>query len=751
MNDKNKSKHNSNFAPLIGQCGKLAQWCGAVGPFPNPENVSEPVISRVSRAWHITGLVLALLAYASAGMASQPTPPVSIEIAEEQTGKANSVVAVVIVTANIEVGKAVLSFHTEKDDIKLEADRQELRLSLKKPQTIRVPITIGKAGVHRIDFRVQAEAKGYETAGNVKRRYVVYDGERPPRILTGKEVRRKQRHEMDRKLQERLRKQPDAGLTIDTFLRRPLEPVKGVPAVDDKPQQALVPPASGIEPYESNAVVDKTADVLRKLDPITVTGRLFYTDRGGVLRPLINATVDIRDSDTGPDEQLTSVVTGWDGRYTAVVNNDDGWFQNGRDIYIRVRATNSRFRVQDCAAWPDWTYSWVSEVRDDLSDGTVVNFGDLATNENNEASILFQDLNQGWNFLTTAGAQDPGFVDLCWPEGASAYSTFWEEIDIEDGDEVARDIVLHEYGHATMHNAYNGYWPSNTGGQHGFDDTLHQNMAFTEGWGTFIALSINDDGVYDSNGWRRRIEAFSHVSGHSNGDGQVNEGHVAAGMHDVRDANAEGSCTAGAQCDPSGANAALMSQIWRDSFWRSNSDNIGEYWNRLCSELNSAAGQAAVRALAFNEIDVSPCNCSVSAAMADTPAGAAAVTDLRELRDRGLRNTSLGRRVIEIYYRHTAEVTKLILKDGDLRKMASALFGRAVDAYRVLRKGGEKAEILLDARHAKMAQEFIQEVQKKGSPELTRDFEEVRRLVDQLEGRTFEEIRQKFEQPAKGK
>jgi hypothetical protein len=707
--------------------------------------------SRLVRRYSALVLVVALLASAGVGVASQPTPPVSIEIAEEQTGKVNSVVAVVMVTANIEVGKAVLSFHTGKDDIKLEADRQELRLSLKKPQTIRVPITVGKAGVHRIDFRVQAEAKGFETAGGMERRYVTYDGEHPPRILTGKEARRKQRQEMDRKLQERLRKQPDAGLTIDTFLRRPLEPVKGAPAVDEKAQQALVPPAPGIESYESNAVIDKTTDVLRRLDPITVTGRLFYTDRGGVLRPLINATVDIRDSEPGPDEQLTSVVTGWDGRYTAVVNNDDGWFQNGRDIYIRVRTTNSRFRVQDCAAWPDWTYSWVSDVREDLSDGTVVNFGDLATGENNEASILFQDLNQGWYFLTTAGAQDPGFVDLCWPEGASVYSRLWEEIDIEDGDEVARDIVLHEYGHATMHNAYNGYWPSNTGGQHGFDDTLHQNMAFTEGWGTFIALSINDDGVYDSNGWSRAIEGFPHVSGHSNGDGQVNEGHVAAGMHDVRDANADGSCAGGAQCDPSGTNSALMSQIWRDSFWLSKSDNIGEYWKRLCSELSSAAGQAAVGALAFNEIDVLPCNCSVSAALADTPAGAEAVKDLRELRDRGLRNTSLGRRVIEIYYRHTVEVTNLMLKDGDLRKMAASLFGRAADAYRVLRKGGEKAEIMLDARHAKMAQEFIQGVQKKGSPELTRDLEEVRRLVDQLEGRTYGEIRQKFEQPAKGK
>lgn len=705
----------------------------------------------MSRAWRAGLLACAIALLAAPAGASQPTPPVSIDVAAEKGGDANAVVAVVKVTANMEVGKPVFSLQAAQDGLKLDGKRQVLRLVPREPQTIRIPIAVGKPGVHRIDFRVQAEAKGYERAGGFVRRYVVWDGKAPPRILTGKEVRREQRMEMDRQLQETLRKQPDAKLSIDNLLRRPLKRVKVDAGANDRAQQALAPPAPGIEPYEANAVIDRTADVVRKLDPITVTGRIFYTDRGGVLQPLVNATVDIRDSDVFGDEQLTSVITGSDGRFSAVVNNDDGWFQNGRDIYIRVRTTNSRFRVQDCAAWPDWTYSWVSEVRDDLSDGTVVDFGSLATGENNEASILFQDLHQGWSFLTATGGQDPGFVDLCWPEDASQYSTFWEEIDIDDGDEVARDIVLHEYGHATMHNAYDGYWPPNTGGAHGFDDILHQNMAFTEGWGTFIALAINDDGVYDSNGWSRRIENFTHATGHTNGDGQVNEGHVAAGMHDVRDANSDGTCTGGGECDPSGANAAQMAQIWRDAFWRSKADNIGAYWPRLCSELDSTQGSAAVRALAFNEIDVATCKCSASAALADTRDGAAAVRDLRTLRDRGLRNTALGQRIIDIYYRHTAEVTGMLLKDAELRRTAAALFERAAEASRVLRKGGEKSAVLLDARHARMAHDFIQRLQKGGSPQLQQDFEEVRRLVDQLAGRSYEEIRQKFESPAKAK
>jgi hypothetical protein len=697
--------------------------------------------------WRACALAVALAAPARLAWASQPTPPITIEVTEESSGKADAVIAVITITANEEVARAVLSLSASKESLRLGTpERQELRVAPGKPQTIRVPITAPKAGTHRIEIRVQAEAKGWESAGGAERRWVVYDGSRPPRILTGQEARREQRLEIDRRLREELRRNPDAKVGIDTYLRRPLRPVSRPPAVDEKAQQALAPPAAGIEPYERGIVVDSTADVVRKLDPLTITGRLFFTDRGGTLRPLINATVDVRDSDTFGDEQLISVVTGWDGRYTAVVNNDDGWLQNGRDIYVRVRATNSRFRVQDCAAWPDWTYSWVSDVRDDLSDGTVVNFGDLATGENNEASILFQDLNQGWNFLTTAGAQDPGFVDLCWPEGSSAYSTFWEEIDIEDGDEVARDIVLHEYGHATMHNAYGGDWPSNTGGAHGFNDILHRNMAFTEGWGTFIALAINDDGVYHSTGFSRAIEGFSHTANHTDGDGQVNEGHVAAGLHDVRDARAEGSCAGGAQCDPSGANAAAMAQIWRDSFWGSDADDVSEYWTRLCPELSNAQAEAAVQGLVFNDIDLATCKCTIRFSLADAPNSEAAVADLRELRDRGLRYTPLGQRIIELYYRHTDEVTALLLEDGELRQMAATLFTRAVEGYRALKKGAEPGDVLLDAKHARLAQEFLSRVQRKGSPELQRDFDEVHRLVEQLEGRSYEEVRRKFEQ-----
>lgn len=680
-------------------------------------------------------MVGALLTYGA--RASQQTPPVTIEVGSEKW-EPNAATAVLTITANVKVSDAVLIVRTP-EDVKADTLRLPLKLELKKPVQIKIRLKGDKQGEHRIHFDVKAKAEGYETAGTSERRYLVIDGKSPARIMTGAELRRSRREGVIKKMDEALKKDPESGVTLDTYLAGRLERLEKPPEFRDQKPQPLVSPAPGIEPYERSGIIDRSADVVRDLDPITVRGRVLFRDRNGNLQPFVNATIDIRDSDTGPDEQLTSTITNWNGEFSAVVDNDDGWFQDGRDIYVRIRTTNSRFRVQDCSYSPDWTYSWVTDVRSNLDDGTVVDYGSFWLVDYQEAAILFQDLNQGWNFLTTSGGQDPGFVDLCFPEGSSQYSTFWEEIDIEDGDEVARDIVLHEYGHATMHNAYDGYWPSNTGGSHGFDDVINPNFAFTEGWGTFIALSINDDGVYNSNGWSRNIESFSHTSGHSSGDGQKNEGHVAAGMGDVRDRNSDGDCTTG-NCDPSGNNNAPMSVIWRDSFWRSKSDNIAQYWPLLCAELNANQRSAALQSLRFNDINLSNCVCTVELAAKGESDGEKIVKDLREFRDLGLRSSGFGRRIIDFYNTHTAEVSRILMKNPGLVKEGAILFTRAAEAHRLL-KNGAREDVVFDAKDFARVREFIEGLQRTGSKELSIDLENIKVLAEGFVGLRAEEVR----------
>jgi len=213
-------------------------------------------------------------------------------------------------------------------------------------------------------------------------------------------------------------------------------------------------------------------------------------------------------------------------------------------------------------------------------------------------------------------------------------------------------------------------------------------------------------------------------------------------MNDVRDAQADGNCTTGA-CDPSSPNRAPMSAIWRDALWRSNSDNIGDYWPHLCRELSDAERDAAIRSLAFNDINVATCVCTIKFAMAGSPDADSVVSNLQSFRDLALRRTDFGRRIRDLYYRHTAEMAGLMMKDADLRRSGIVLFRQAAGAYRALQSGASDT-VLLNSQTADLARSFIARAQRVGSPALVSDLELVKPLIDEFEGVRVEEVRMKL-------
>ena len=666
------------------------------------------------------------------------TPPVVLEVSAERAQEPLTIAAVLTVTAREPVSDMVLSVSTP-EGVRAEPSRVPLKLEIGKAQQVRVRLTAPRAGQYRIQFDVKGNAPGYISAGTREVRFLVTDG-REARLLTGREVRR----EMRTRIADSLGKEAALGVEGEASLSkalagrlRVLPPGTQLPRGDST--QSLAPPSTAIPAYDR--VIDRRSTVVPPNDPITVKGRFFYRNENGALRPFVNATIYVYDDDWGPDELVATTITDWDGRYSVTVNNDDGWFQNGRDIYVHVETTNSRFRVQDCSYWPDWTYNWTTGTRSEVSDGSVIDFGDLEPSSYLEAPMIFGYLNRGWNFLTTAGAHDPGFADSCFPEGSTAYDTFWEEINIETGDETDPDVVAHEYGHATMHNAYGGYWPPNTGGNHGFQDILHVNFAFSEGWATFIAMAINNDNTYNDDNMAVSIESFSHSSNHTAGDGPKNEGHVAAGVHDVRDVASDGTCTG--SCDPSGANAVPMSKIWRDAFWNSDADNLEDYWRRLCPELTTGERTASMKALAFNESNFKTCVCAIQFALAAAPGTDRDVEAIRQFRDRGLRNTKIGEQLIRLYYRHSDEAVELMNRDPALRQIALQL-SRRIALVNVSLLDPRGNAVLLDKEHAAIARNFVARMQQAGSPELRSDFERLKPLIDRVEGMRAGEVRAKF-------
>ena len=59
-----------------------------------------------------------------------------------------------------------------------------------------------------------------------------------------------------------------------------------------------------------------------------------------------------------------------------------------------------------------------------------------------------------------------------------------------------------------------------------------------------------------------------------------------------------------------------------------------------------------------------------------------ALSLLRKFRDQELAKTPEGRKCIEFYYRHAAEITSLLVADEDLRRQTSAVLPRLLAAVR---------------------------------------------------------------------
>jgi hypothetical protein len=521
---------------------------------------------------------------------------------------------------------------------------------------------------------------------------------------------------------------------------------------DPKVLQVLASPLSG---WERQVFVDRSQEVQAELDPITVRGRAFFVDFDGVTRPLVNATVRIMDDDWGPDEHITSTITGWDGRFSGVVNNNDGWFQDGRDIYIRILTTNSRFRVEDCSYWPDWTYAWRANDGGDLSDGTIVDFGSfsLAGSTNaRRAAMVFQRMNAAWNHFTTAGAQDPGFVDGCYPDSPTHYDTFWGEIDIAGSDFDSRDIIVHEWGHAIQDNAQ--IFNSWSGAAHSFCGLTSREQAFVEGWATFVALDVFPDNRFNWNpgDTGQNLENYACEGSRSTGNGPRDEGRVAAALIDLRDATNDCANGCGTTCDANATNTVGLSTIWRDAMWGTIgflTDDAFEFWRELCPVLTAAQRPLAVNILDYNCIDIATC-----VVPSEVLAGAPQELEfekgdvypaLTRLRDE-LKKTESGRRLVHAFFRSAPVLVELAEKDPGAKDALAGLRDQLAVATTWLtdEKGRFENRVPVTEKLLREFATVARLVEQRGEEGVAADLSIVRQVLASMEGRTVAEVRGKL-------
>lgn len=634
-------------------------------------------------------------------------------------------------------------------------DRQAFRIEGRQARKeVRASVPFPREGTHEVTFLISGNSSEEGYSDKVIR-YLIVDDRGQFRFITGQQKSKEESRRRKEKLRESLRKdpqRPDLRLLAEDLVPLTADRIKAIrPFTLPVQRQILAPPAGPGPELEGLYREPEVKQMTR--DPITVQGRLTYLDWDGAWRPLVNVSINIFDDDTFGDEHLGTVVTDWNGNFSFSTNNDDGIFQDGRDIYFTAMLRNTRLSVRD-ASRSD--YLWKSDTRDDVDDGSVIDFGTLTGSTGAVAMRMWGHLNLAWNAIVTGSGQDPGNINAVSPGSGTFWSDSADELELLDSDQDGPDTVFHEYGHGLMHNASGGN--PGPGGSHGFGDTTQDSgLAYSEGWATGWMLMVRPDGVYN---WHegqpgRSIENFSSA----NRVGEQQEGRVAGAFLDFFDAQDDdngGSENRGRNDlgDHNAAERIGLDILYRQVMWGSSYSDFLQYWIALAGELSGTTSTAAGEIMRYNWMSL-PLDTSCVATKVVTRGQGdrdRVLSGLRLFRDLGLKTVAPGRSLIQIYYRNSPEMATLLAKDAEARASALVVMRHFAGLGEVIAhqaRSREQTPKVLPEEVEKAARSVIGRLSQAASPELTADLRRVGEVLDKLRDYDLEELRQILRAAAK--
>lgn len=264
---------------------------------------------------------------------------------------------------------------------------------------------------------------------------------------------------------------------------------------------------------EVKLVKASTAPIQTDAGTITAYGWwYFYEEDNTTLRALRHAQVELWDNEPWPlpAVYLDTTYTDNDGYYCFdPVVNDDGPFEDGLDLFVKVFLENSVVKVTDSAGG---IYCAQTHVDGGLPDGPH-NIGAWALiGPYRNATGIFDTIDIGHEYAVSLGYNHVK-VEAIWPVAPppQGQGTHTDADGIRmyfvSGDGWDEDVILHEYGHTIQHSIY-GEWIPNSGGPHTWNQHTNPNFAFSEGWPTFFAVAANfemgyGDSLYPRDSWYR--------------------------------------------------------------------------------------------------------------------------------------------------------------------------------------------------------------------------------------------------------
>ena len=190
---------------------------------------------------------------------------------------------------------------------------------------------------------------------------------------------------------------------------------------------------------------------------VQVKGRFVYYRTDGQAVPIEGATVRVYDEDWDWDENMATVLTDYDGRFSVSCSEDE----SGPDIYVEFETANSRVELED--DYLEYNYIFRTNVKDEFT-GSTADFGTLTPNGDlgNAICHIFTNVYRASRYLAGLGWNTPS-VDVQYP------SSDWphydgSEIHIPSSVDGTRygwesGTQIHEFGHHVMKSFF--YVPNN--------------------------------------------------------------------------------------------------------------------------------------------------------------------------------------------------------------------------------------------------------------------------------------------------
>lgn len=697
-------------------------------------------------------------------LATPPQPPVRLQLDEAAVVmlKRDAVPLRLIVTdqeiTDVTVTASLKTLEEDKADFEQPSARRvyQQRIEGDFQRELEIPIRGDFKQEALLDIRVVGKFKSGGGFSDRAVRYLRRNAEGAIELITAQERQKRIDGARQQMFDELRRKDPRVhpievlfGKTtkVPADAKRSEKPFGNLP-----PERRIEVRPAELTPFLKEHSVDKTQTSYTSRDPITVRGRFVFQDIDGVWKPAVNIAIHLWDSDTFGDEHLGSVATDWDGRWSFTVNNDDGWLQDGRDLYYTAKLDTTRLSLGTCNLFSG-AYEWKSATHDDMNDGVVLDFGEETGSTDMGALQTFSSLNLAWNHAVTSGGFDPGKIDGCFPGSG----TFFDgKINVAAGDVDGPDSITHEYGHGVMDRAYSGGDPS-PGGNHGFGDCgQNRALSWSEGFATGFMLTLRQDGTYN---WHQGdmgqpIELFQ-SSCHT---GESNEGWVAASLLDMFDRNNDtngGNEDFGRNgaSDSNQTNTVALATMLRDTMVGTQHSDVSSFWSDLAGNLSSAQRPPAQTVMNYDWMPVLlPGSCVATKVATQELANPDSILDgLRKFRDHGLKPWPTGRKLANSYYRNSPEIALALLKNPALVEDSLTVMRYFAAVGETLTQHKRYSELaradapIISQEVAQSAERLLKALDEKASEELKRDIVMVKRELNAAQSMTFSDLQRRGE------